>query len=75
MLFVDFKDFWCFFLTRELLLEDDQSDDPSDMASMELGILAPVKTNQSYICLEELRITQTSSSRLRISNFSGHLKK
>jgi len=39
------------------LLGDDQTDDPSDMAGMELGILASVKTNQSYICLEELRKT------------------
>jgi hypothetical protein len=39
------------------LLGDDQTDDPSDMVGMELGILAPVKTNPSYICLEELRKT------------------
>jgi hypothetical protein len=39
------------------LLGDDETDDPSDMAGVELGILAPVKTNQSYICLEELRKT------------------
>jgi hypothetical protein len=48
------------------LIGDDQTDDPSDMVGMELGILAPVKTNPSYICLEELRKTQTPSSRFRI---------
>jgi hypothetical protein len=30
-------------------LDDDQTDDPSDMAGMELGILAPVETNYSFV--------------------------
>jgi len=53
---------------------DDQTDDQSDMAGMKLGILAFVKTNQSYICLEEMRKTQTPPSRFRISNFYVHLQ-
>jgi hypothetical protein len=51
VLLVGFKASWGVFLG------DDQTDDPSDMVGMELGILAPVKTNPSYICLEELRKT------------------
>jgi hypothetical protein len=73
VILVGFKAFWGFFLKRQLL-GDDKTDDPSDIAGMELGILAPVKTNQSYICLEELRKTQTPSSQFRISNFNVHLQ-
>ena len=73
VLLVGFKAFWDFFLMRELL-GDDETNVPSDMAGMDFGILAPLKTNQSYICLEELRKTQTSSSPFRISNFNGHLQ-
>jgi hypothetical protein len=40
-------------------LGDDQTDDPSDVAGMKLGILASAETNQSCICLEEMRKTQT----------------
>ena len=74
MFLVGFKAFWGFFLMRQLV-GGDETNEPPDIAGMEFGILAPVKTNHSDICLEELSKTQTPSSRFRISNFGGHLQK